>query len=660
MSESTATPDPIVFVDKKQVTRPTKRVTDEQGPALRLEAQIEERPTEIVSYIELIKLFLGQNDWTGARTTFDRLNERFPLMPNFWTMRLGMELGRKEELDATIIEPLLARCLSEELGNNDLSLWLSYLTYVRKKNDLITGGEEARNVVIQAFDVVVQKCASFEPRSSQFWNEYLLFLTHWKPVNKYEEQEKIQQLRKFYKTLLCLPLDCLERMWERYTQWEQEVNQLTARKFIGELSAQYMTARSVYQDWSNVTSGLKRVLPISLNQVTDTNIPKSEKYDTTQLKIWLDWINWESENKLELSEDLHQQRMNYVYMQACQHMCFAPEIWYNFALYKSEQTNSTEPVINLLKVGLKSIPNSAVLTFKLCEQYELSTNVNEIEFTFQKCIDRIQLDLTIVMEDDPGNLQDIEKFRSKLTYLYCIYMNTMKRIQGLSAARKIFGRCRKLKKLVTNDIYLENAYIEYYNGKDSKTSCKVLELGLKYFSDDGEYIKKYLDFLIFVNEDSQIRSVFETSLENIRDPADLKEIFEKMIFFESKSGNLNNVTSLEKRFFEKFPNEDRLRQFTNRYKVLDTNFLQRLELNYMVPSVISSAISMDSGRTSLKRTAVETDQLPQNKKIKPEEGLIPSEIVELLKVLPKRQYFKVTIFDPRAFSEFLSDKIAIP
>lgn len=674
MSESTATPDPpsnghngnSSSSSSSTVVRPTSRVRDETDLAGKLEDQIEEQPTDIYLYIRLLKHHVSLKQWKQVNETFDKLLDRFPVMSNIWCMRLGLELDKKEELDAAVIEPVLARCLSQELGNNDLSLWLSYITYVRRKNDIITGGEDARNVVLQAFQVVIDKCASFEPKSTQFWNEYLYFLEHWKPVNKFEEQQKVQYIRKLYKTLLCLPVDCLEPMWERYTQWEQDTNQLTARRHIGELSAQYMNARSLYQDWSNITRGLKRNLPVTLNQATESNLPKPNEYDISQLQIWLDWIQWEMENKMELSEELHKARVKYVYMQAIQHVCFSPEIWFNFANYSGQQSgDSIAEVTRVLKLARQYIPNSVVLTLKLSEQFELSNNTAEIESTILSCIDRIHLDLVICMEDSPSNETAISHLKSKLTYVYCVYMNTMKRLQGLTSSRKIFSKCRKLKQLVTPDIYLENAYIEYYSNKDTKTACKVLELGLKYFANNGEYINKYLEFLIFVNEESQIKSLFENSIDKITNKTHLKLIFQKVISYETKFGNFNNVKSLEKRFFERFPEINQLEEFTKKYKVLDTNYLQRLELDYMVRDLVPESLAFDrNNNTALKRSIGEEQeggaQKSAAKRFRANEDPIPPEIVELLKVLPKRQYFKVAIFEPHLFADFLSDKVTIP
>ena len=154
--------------------------------------------------------------------------------------------------------------------------------------------------------------------------------------------------------MLCVPFDNLEKMWNRYTQWEQEVNSLTARKFIGELSAEYMKARSLYQEWLNITNGLKRASPINLRTANKKNIPQPGTSDLNikQLQIWLDWIKWERENKLMLSEDMLSQRINYVYKQGIQYMIFSAEMWYDYSMYISENSDRQNILYTALLLSL--------------------------------------------------------------------------------------------------------------------------------------------------------------------------------------------------------------------------------------------------------------------------------------------------------------------
>ncbi|CCC67374.1 hypothetical protein NCAS_0A08160 [Naumovozyma castellii] len=678
-SESpTATPDDLAHTNAPiahSLTPPDskdhddKRLpTDKEGI---LKAKLATNPTSILTYLELIQYYESQeNDMLPQiRETFTILHDRFPLMSFLWTIQLKMELSRDE---FTTAETILSNCLAGDRENNDLSLWATYLDYIRRKNNLITGGQEARATVIKAFELVVDKCAVWEPQSGQFWIDYLGFLENWKPVNKWEEQQKVDMLRKVYKTMLSVPFDSLERMWNKYTQWEQDINSLTARKFIGELSSDYMKARSLFQEWSNITKNLKRVIPMSLQTVNKNNIPQEDTYDPQQLQIWLNWIKWELENKLQLPEDQLRCRILYVYKQSIQYMVFAPEIWYRYSMYITDLSEREK----VLSMSLLANPSSPTITFKMAECFESTNQIEKIQSCFDSCTHALlQKYQYISKEYEKQNEQStqlitndmVQDTKRELTFVYCVYMNTMKRLSGLSAARSIFGKCRKLKRKLTHDIYVENAYLEFQNQNDYKTACKVLELGLKYFQTDGIYTNKYLDFLILLNKDAQIKTLFETSVEKVDNLDQLKLIFRKMLNYESKFGNLNNVYSLEKKFLEKFPDENLIDVFTDRYQIQNENLIKRLELTYLynyedanmsiLPSskrkynaISSSTMADNDNNNSNARKRMRSNQEP----------LIPSEIVELLSILPKRQYFKNALLNSKKLLNFLDNQVEIP
>ncbi|AMD20891.1 HDR149Wp [Eremothecium sinecaudum] len=634
-------------------TRPTLRERDPNDIENKLKDQIEEQPTQISLYLELIRYYISQQQLAEVRNVFAQLHETFPLESFLWTIHLNWELEQEEYSQ---IETLLAKCLSGDLASSDIFLWSTYLAYIRRKNNLITGGEEARATISKAFDVVMDKCAAFEPRSTQFWQEYLQFLEHWKPVSKWEEQMRTELIRKLYKRLLTLPVESLEKYWERYTQWEQEMNPLTARKHIGELSANYMNARSLYQEWSHITRGLRRSLPTTLNQATLQNLPLPNEYDTDQLGIWMKWIEWESQNKLDLPEDALKLRQEYVYRQAIQHLCFSPEMWYTYTMFVDEKHRG-----KILEVATRSNPASITLALKFAEHLELNNKLTEMEECFQRCIDRISLDLQILTDTSVDPVSTHQLMR-KLTFVYCTYMNTMKRVSGLSSARKVFSRCRKLKKSLTHEIYIENAYLEYYNGNDYKTPCKVLELGLKYFRDNGEYINRCLDFLILVRQDAQIKSLFETCVDKIYDLDQLKDIYQKVINYESKFGNLENVYEIEERFFEKFPHIEKIDVFTERYQIQGCNIIKEFELPYRLYNCDDMVqFGGHMLKRSLESADLSNDQVHNNKRHKnQQDASVPPEIIDLLKCLPKRQYFKTVVLDPHKLAEFLSDKVTIP
>ncbi|SMN22589.1 similar to Saccharomyces cerevisiae YMR061W RNA14 Cleavage and polyadenylation factor I (CF I) component [Maudiozyma saulgeensis] len=620
-----------------------------------LNNKLEEDPTDIFSALELIRHYEGKDDFEQIKLSFEQLHTRFPFYAPLWSIHLKEDLQRDE---FETVEKLLAQCLSGETENNDLSLWMTYLDYVRRKNNLITGGQEARAIVVKAFDLVLEKCAVFEPNSSQFWNDYILFLEQWKPVNKWEEQQKIDMIRTLYKRMLCVPFNTLEQMWNKYTQWEQTVNSLTARKFIGELSGDYMKARSLYQEWSNVTKGLRRVAPINLRSVNKKNLPHTSENEefSEQIDIWKKWIDWEKDNKLVLPDETFKMRVSYVYKQSIIYMLFSPEVWYNYAISFDENDSSWRQ--QTLSHGLKANPTSLTLCIKLSEIYSMENEVEMIKTCFEGTIKSIQKQYKRQIAD--ADSQRTESLKERLGYIYCVYMNTVKRISGLSAARSIFGKCRKLKDNITHQIYIENAYMEYYNQNDGyKTALKVLELGLKYFQTDGKYINKYIDFLLLLNKDSQIKTLFESSIDKIEDKIQTRLVFKKMIEYETKYGNISTVYTLEKRYKEKFPDELFIETFSDRYAIQKVNQIKKLELPYLYNEAEEATTALGKDR-NLKRSREDFNNGPNKKFHGNMKTEIPEPIINLLKILPKRQYFKNAILDPSNLVDYLINQIEIP
>lgn len=337
-------------------------------------------------------------------------------------------------------------------------------------------------------------------------------------------------------------------------------------------------------------------------------------------------------------------------------MLFSPEIWYNYAISFDENDSSWRQ--QTLSHGLKANPTSPTLCIKLSEIYGMENEVEMIKSCFEGTIKSIQRQYKKSVADD--NSESAQSLKERLGYIYCVYMNTVKKISGLSAARSIFGKCRKLKDSITHQIYIENAYMEYYNQNDGyKTALKVLELGLKYFQTDGQYINKYIDFLLLFNKDSQIKTLFESSIDKIDDKIQTRLIFKKMIEYETKYGNISTVYTLEKRYKEKFPDEMLIETFSNRYMIQKVNQIKKLELPYLYNETEEAALTFGTDR-NLKRTREDFGNGSNKRFHGNMKTEIPEPIVNLLKILPKRQYFKNAILDPSNLVDYLINQIEIP
>ncbi len=117
------------------------------------------------------------------------------------------------------IEKLFATCLKTVVHPE---LWRIYIVYLKKKG----GSNMDKNVLQKAYEYALQHIGS-DPDSGVFWSEYIEFLRQGKPANQYEEQLKMDLLRKTWQRAITLPLANLETLWRDYDSFENSLNKLT-------------------------------------------------------------------------------------------------------------------------------------------------------------------------------------------------------------------------------------------------------------------------------------------------------------------------------------------------------------------------------------------------------------------------------------------------
>lgn len=125
MSSST-TPD-LLYPSADKVAEPSDNI---HGDELRLRERIKDNPTNILSYFQLIQYLETQESYAKVREVYEQFHNTFPFYSPAWTLQLKGELARDE---FETVEKILAQCLSGKLENNDLSLWSTYLDYIRRK-----------------------------------------------------------------------------------------------------------------------------------------------------------------------------------------------------------------------------------------------------------------------------------------------------------------------------------------------------------------------------------------------------------------------------------------------------------------------------------------------------------------------------------------------
>lgn len=579
-----------------------------------LEDAVEKNPLDYKKWSQLIEHVVAKDKEEQVRATFERYFSIFRFDARQWNNYVNFELNRGEFNN---VEQIFAKCLPI---TNDVDLCRTYVSYVRRVNDVITGGEKARTTVLQAFDFAVNKVGT-DVDSAELWKDYLDFFKSWTPSSSWEQQQKTDLIRRLYRRCLVIPVAKIESTWAEYTKWENEVSTPnSASKFIADLSTSYMEARSWNTEFKNATKGLlrRRTIPMSLQE--DNNNVLS-----TQVELWFRWLELEKKNHLNLKEHDLRKRVEYVFRQATYTLPFVPEIWFRFCRYmmsEGEETNRARS-IDLLSEAFKLNPGSFLIAFLLTELHEKDNSFDKatevlrnLIGTLSKKYDALKEQLDTLNSEvkeralnslekqknsndsddedmiDSGNSEvklsesealeildleaKVEDLSKSVTLAYINLMALSKRTQGIKEVRSVFKQ-RKNFEAIGYEFYVENALTEYYSD-NKKIADRVFDLAMKTFSLNGGFLYAYLDYLILTNSSESIKVFFEMALTNL-----LQTFLEDQEAIQLSKGN---ILDQKKRTVRLKKNQNAMKRIIKRYirfayNYLDLDTVGALEKRYL-------------------------------------------------------------------------------
>ncbi|WWC61133.1 uncharacterized protein I303_103712 [Kwoniella dejecticola CBS 10117] len=504
------------------------------------------------------------------------------------------------------VEALFAKALKGPSGGitaaADVSIWKAYLHYIRRQNPVVEGApdvETTRGTITKAYEFALKECG-YDRGSGEIWEEYIKFISEGSAKNQWEIQALQDNLRKLYQRAVCIPLNNLEVLWKAYDTFESGVNKATSKKFLAERSPAYMTARTALREMKGLTEGLPRpILPPT---------PTFSDSDRQAVLGWKNYLKWEEGNPLVIDDEATLGiRIAYALRKCLSEMRHFPELWHYAATYYLKQDKKDEAA-EILKAGVQACPKSFLVTFALAELLEdlsqypavhelyqnfltsLTPEINDLKKTIEREVeiakgpeippvsgDDVNMDGDGMSEhqrmveerDNRGKLveerrgKQVEELMKGVNLGWIMYMRFARRAEGIKAARAIFGKARKSPYL-TWHVFEASAMMEYHSNKDSAVAIRIFELGLKLFSEDVEYVIKYLQFLLSINDDTNARALFERSALKI--PAtSSRALWDIWARYEYLYGDLSAVHKLETRFAEVFPNDSPLKRFAQRY-----------------------------------------------------------------------------------------------
>jgi cleavage stimulation factor subunit 3 len=146
-----------------------------------------------------------------------------------WVAYAEMELENDNRGEA---EQIFGKSL---LTVPNVQLWSVYLNYIRRVNDLtndVTGN--ARQTISQSYDFVLANIGS-DRDSGKIWTEYIQFIRSAPGQiggSSWQDQQKMDQLRKAYQRAICVPMSTVNNLWKEYDQFEMSLNKMTVSEAV--------------------------------------------------------------------------------------------------------------------------------------------------------------------------------------------------------------------------------------------------------------------------------------------------------------------------------------------------------------------------------------------------------------------------------------------
>ncbi|RAL59998.1 hypothetical protein DID88_000624 [Monilinia fructigena] len=554
-----------------------------------LEDRIKEDPRgDMEAWLSLIGEHRKRNKLDDARAVYERFLKVFPHAAEIWVAYTEMEL---EYENFSAAEQIFGKSL---LTVPNIQLWSVYLNYIRRMNDLnVDPSGSARATVSQAYDFVLANIG-IDRDSGKIWQDYIQFIRSAPGSiggSSWQDQQKMDQLRKVYQRAICVPMSNVNELWKQYDQFEMGLNKMTGRKFLQERSPNYMTARSANTALDNLTRGLQRT---TLPRLPPAFGFEGDQEYLHQLELWKKWISWEQEDPLVLKADeldAYKQRILYVYKQAVMALRFWPEIWVDAAEW-CFNNNLEKEGDSFLADGIIANPESCLLAFKKADRLESTLSTEEagksdiekgaiVRAPYAKLLDSLYeliaelkvretkekarleensaIDASIsaivrkAEDDDDSDPEKDARENAKANKLSAI-------TQGYEMQRKLLQRTVSFSWIA---LMRAMRRIQGNGSIEAKTGSRFI------FAEARQ--RGMITSEVYVANITNARVAFETAVSRLAQKPETvhktKPLYVYFHSYESQFGTLDQIKKLEKRMAELFPDDPRLLRFSSRYSV---------------------------------------------------------------------------------------------
>ncbi|KAK6985207.1 mRNA 3'-end-processing protein RNA14 [Favolaschia claudopus] len=578
-----------------------------------LKARLKESPHDPESWKRFIDVAESSGNGFQIREAYEALLKQYPNTASAQIAYLKHVLNRRVSM-TTDVEQLLKRFLRT---SPSVELWRFYLDYVLRVN--VTPSPTTRETVRKSYDYALSRIGYDRDSGSAIWASYIQFLRNAPEGSTWDNQQKMDAIRKAQNQAVQLPLDNVDQLWAQLESYETSLNKTTAKKIMTDLSPAHMQAHTVLRQLNIHLQGL------GTSNTNGIFLPAPPTFSATERQLigrWKSYLKWEEGNPLELEEKDRATlvaRVEHAYRKA---VSYYSEIWFMAYTWCTSVGRNAE-ALSFLRSGLEANPESFVLTYayvELLEKTELKKDQRDfsaVHSVYERFIGGLRAHLARLTElaaqldatgkasteepkDENGSLEAIrtnpgttapdlnsryqaELIERKRHYAnaWIAYMRFARRTQGQTTCRETFSKARK-DEYVGWEVYEAAALTEYRcNSEDGRlVASRIFETGMKKFGTDASYVLSHLNFLLTVNDENNARALFEGVIGTFT-PAKAKLIWERWSRSQYQYDDLEAALEIERRMAETYPGDTPIKRFAQRHTYHQTDAIAAVDLGVM-------------------------------------------------------------------------------
>ncbi|KAG5222098.1 mRNA 3'-end-processing protein [Salix suchowensis] len=539
---------------------------------------LKENPQDNDQWRRLIDIAEESEDVERIKETYDLLLEQFPNNNSDGVIQSSAQLSYLQHFST---DPQYSE-----------TLFKRFLCCSNVCTRRVNVGPAARGVIQKSYEFALAHIGH-DKDSGSIWSDYIEFLEARETSSTWEEQQKMDALRKVYHRAVQIPLDNVERLWQDLEAFEITLNRIIAKKLMADLSPSHMQARTVLRQLQKHLGPLFPPLALSSRRPLPSP-PSFSPPDRALVGAWKAYLKWEESNPLEIEEKDKAcliTRIQSVYRKAVIRMRYYSQIWF-MAYSWTASVGKDDEALSILKAGLKANPSSPLLNFAYAEVLEAKGDVKAVHEVYgqlltllQKALESLEAANKVTNSptspsgdapnasmagngvpglsdtglnsnsssfstdgSKPPNVKEMNECRSEYGVVYIMYMRFARRAEEIKSARAVFQRARK-------DRWVP---WEVYDASDA-------------------------------------RALFERVIGNL--PADkARPLWERWARYEYQYGELEAVQKLEKRIAEVYPNDPSMKRFAQKYMYHGVDFIAVRDLGFSVSQ------SSRSGQQQTART----------------------------------------------------------